>query len=120
VAGAPALGKIIRLGGGSAESPADYLRRSIIDTPYRYAVRVTVQASAATVREHLHPLLPSRVTAIDDRKCTVQLGADTLPAITRRILDLAVLDADFSIDAPDDLRDHLRSRLRGMLDALPG
>ncbi|PKW15601.1 helix-turn-helix transcriptional regulator [Saccharopolyspora spinosa] len=103
-----------------AESPADYLRRSIIDAPYQYAARVTVQASAATVREHLHPLLPSRVTTIDDGSCTVQLGEDTLPAITRRVLDLAVLDADFSIDAPDDLRDHLRSRLRGLLDALNG
>ncbi|SDX78857.1 Predicted DNA-binding transcriptional regulator YafY, contains an HTH and WYL domains [Saccharopolyspora shandongensis] len=103
-----------------AESPAAHIRRSIIDAPYRYSARVTVQAPAETVREHLHPLLPDRVAPIDEHSCTVRLGEDALPAITRRVLDLAVLDAAFTIDAPDDLRDHLRSRLGRLLDVLSG
>ncbi|MEV0703179.1 WYL domain-containing protein [Saccharopolyspora sp. NPDC050389] len=101
-----------------AESPAEHIRRSIIDAPYRYSARVTVQAAAESVRKHLHPLLPDRVAAIDEHSCSVRLGEDTLPAITRRVLDLAVLDADFAIDAPDDLRDHLQSSLRRLLDVL--
>ncbi|MEU5849871.1 helix-turn-helix transcriptional regulator [Saccharopolyspora shandongensis] len=101
-----------------AENPAAHIRRSIIDAPYRYSAQITVQAPAETVREHLHPLLPDRVAPIDEHSCTVRLGEDALPAITRRVLDLAVLDADFTIDAPDDLRDHLRSRLGRLLDVL--
>jgi predicted DNA-binding transcriptional regulator YafY len=101
-----------------AESAAEYLRRSIADAPYRYAARVTLQAPAEAVRAHLHPLLPNRVAAIDDNSCTVQLGEDTLPAITRQFVGLAALDVELTIDASPDLRDHLTSRFRRVLDAL--
>ncbi|MGP4019641.1 helix-turn-helix transcriptional regulator [Saccharopolyspora sp. 5N708] len=101
-----------------AESAAEYLRRSIADAPYRYTAQVTVQAPAETVLDHLHPLLPQRVTPVGDRGCTVQLGEDTLPAITRQIIELADLDAELAIDATAELRGHLDARLRRVLDAL--
>ncbi|MBB5156636.1 hypothetical protein [Saccharopolyspora phatthalungensis] len=81
-------------------------------------MRVTVQAPADAVLAHLHPLLPGRVAPIDDHSCTVQLGGDTLPVVTRRVLELAVLDAEFTIDALDDLRDRLHSRIHQVLDVL--
>ncbi|MDA3626631.1 WYL domain-containing protein [Saccharopolyspora sp. WRP15-2] len=101
-----------------AESAADYLRSSIADAPYRYTAQVSAQAPAEVVREHLHPLLPSRVTPTGVNDCTVELGEDSLSRITRQIAALAALDVEFTVDTSDELREQLRATLHRGLDAL--
>ncbi|MGW1681236.1 helix-turn-helix transcriptional regulator [Saccharopolyspora sp. NPDC002376] len=101
-----------------AESAADYLRSSITATPYRYTAQVSVQAPAEVVREHLHPLLPSRVMLTGVNSCTVELGEDSLLQITRQIAALTALDVEFTVDTSDEVREQLRSSLHRGLDAL--
>ncbi|MER7012875.1 WYL domain-containing protein [Saccharopolyspora sp. NPDC000359] len=101
-----------------ADSPADHLRRSITDAPYRHTARVGVHAPADVVRERLHPLLPNRVSPTGANSCTVDLGEDSLPQLTRQIAALTALDVEFTVDASDELRAQLRAQLRRGLDAL--
>ncbi|KAA5825926.1 WYL domain-containing protein [Saccharopolyspora hirsuta] len=101
-----------------ADSAADYLRRSIADAPYRYTARVAVRAPAEAVREHLHPLIPSRVSPTGEDSCTVELGEDSLSQLTRQIAAVAALDVEFTVDTSDEVRAQLRAHLRRGLDAL--
>lgn len=101
-----------------AASAADYLRRSIADAPYRYTARVAVRAPAESVREHLHPLLPDRVSPTGPDSCAVELGEDSLSQFTRHIAVLATLGAEFTVEASDELREQLRTALRRGVDAL--
>jgi predicted DNA-binding transcriptional regulator YafY len=82
-----------------------YVARTVAATPYRYSARATVRASAEAVRARLPTLLPHRVEAVDEDTCVVRLGAD---AVDRIGLELVALGADFTLDGPPELLEHLR------------
>lgn len=97
------------------ELPGDataHVARAVAATPYRYTARATVRASAEEVFARLPALLPSRVEAVDGRTCVVGFGADSLNTIA---VELVALGADFTLDGPPELLDHLREVARRLL-----
>jgi predicted DNA-binding transcriptional regulator YafY len=97
-----------------APDAASFLRRSITEAPYRYAGLATVTAPAASVLARVPTLLPSKVTPTGDDTCTVVLGADALGQLVQ---DIVAMDAEFTLDAPDELLDHLDAVAHRLLAA---
>ena len=82
-----------------------YVSRTVAAAPYRHTARATVQAAAEAVLARLPTALPGRVEALDEHTCVVRFGADSLDRIA---LELVALGADFTLDGPPELLDHLR------------
>jgi predicted DNA-binding transcriptional regulator YafY len=97
-----------------APDAASFLRRSITEAPYRYAGLATVAAPAPAVLARVPMLLPSKVTPTGDDTCTVVLGADALGQLVQ---DIVALDAEFTLDAPDELLDRLDAVAHRLLAA---
>ncbi|MFC4947243.1 helix-turn-helix transcriptional regulator [Pseudonocardia sp. GCM10023141] len=93
---------------------AEFVRRAIMAAPARYRVVATVAAPADVVLAGVPRLLRTRVTAIDAGSCTVALASDSLDAL---VGDLAAVGAPFLLDAPADVRSHLRERGRQLIAA---
>jgi predicted DNA-binding transcriptional regulator YafY len=99
------------LPGGDA---ATFVRNQLASVPTRYEVVVTVHAPAADVKHVVRHW--GTVTAIDDASCRLVMNVDTFewPAFV-----LAVVGAEFEVDAPTELRDYLRDRGELFLRAAP-
>ncbi len=94
-------------------SAAAYLAASITEAPYRYRGTATVQAPAATVTAWLPAPLPGKVEPLDDRSCTVRLGADRIDQIA---MDLVTLDAEYTLEAPREVREAIAAVAKRLLD----
>ncbi|RJL31371.1 helix-turn-helix transcriptional regulator [Bailinhaonella thermotolerans] len=95
-----------------APDPVAHVARTVALTPYRYRAVATVSAPAETVLARLPLPVRDRVEPIDTRTCRVRFGADSLNRIAA---ELVSLDADFTLEGPPELREHLdrvRERLR--------
>jgi predicted DNA-binding transcriptional regulator YafY len=94
-----------------APDAAEYVRRSISASPYRYVARVRYLASKELVEQHFSP--SSATVEVDGPDaCVVTTGADDAE---RMALYLALVGCDFEILDPPDVVDgavHAADRLR--------
>ena len=94
-----------------AKNAADYVVKSISAAPNRFEARVTLHAPAEEITRRV-PRHSGAVEPIDDRSCAYRTGDDDIRWLALR---LAMLDVDFEVHEPVELREHLRalaSRLR--------
>lgn len=82
-----------------ADTAVDYLRQGL--NKQRERVFLTVEAPPTAVADAFK-YQEAELTAIDDRQTTVVLMLDTWEWL---LLDLAFLDADFTVHEPSDFRD---------------
>jgi predicted DNA-binding transcriptional regulator YafY len=81
---------------------AAYLRRTIGYDLWPYRCRVRVHAPAAQVTGRVDGI----VTPIDDHTCLLELATDSFNLAA---LVVGLLDADFDIESPPELAEHLRA-----------
>jgi predicted DNA-binding transcriptional regulator YafY len=82
---------------------AAYVARGVSAATFRVRVRVTVRAPAAVVAARISPAV-GVIEAIDERSCLLATGADTVETVA---VLLGLLDADFEVDGPPELLEHL-------------
>jgi predicted DNA-binding transcriptional regulator YafY len=99
----------------SRASPDDdvgsYVARSVSLAPYRHQARVVVNAPIEALRERISPA-SGRLERIDKKSCRLDIGAPTLDTLA---VILGALGADFQVEEPRALMQHLRgmaARLR--------
>lgn len=86
-----------------------FAMRSIAASGWNVHARLRIAAPAARVLERINPAV-GVVEAIDERTSVLVTGADSLETIA---VYSGMLGMDFTVDAPAELRDHLR-RLAGV------
>ncbi|GGS17636.1 helix-turn-helix transcriptional regulator [Actinokineospora fastidiosa] len=80
------------------------VRHGVSSAAWRYRASVTVRAPAEVVAERINPAVGT-VEAVDDETCVLHTGADTVASLA---VHIGLLDADFTVDGPPELVDHLR------------
>jgi predicted DNA-binding transcriptional regulator YafY len=95
-----------------APNAAAYLSQVLSEAPYRYTARAVVAASAETVRARVPTLLPGKIEPLGADSCVVALGADSLDRIVQ---DLLALDAEPTLQADAEVREHLQRVGRRLL-----
>ncbi|MGW7434013.1 helix-turn-helix transcriptional regulator [Streptomyces sp. NPDC054861] len=93
--------------------PAAYVASKIAAAPVRYRAVATVREPADALRARTRALA-TRVREADQNTCTVDCSGDRLTTIAQI---LAGLDADYTLDADEAVRDHLRTAARRTLEA---
>lgn len=86
-----------------SDDVAAYVAARISTQGYRYEARVTVHAPAEVVRQQLTPADGS-VAPLDDERCVVTTGADSLEGFA---LFLCYLGFDFEVHEPAELQQQL-------------
>jgi predicted DNA-binding transcriptional regulator YafY len=87
------------------KDPAEFVTRSIRARPLRYEARVTIHAPADEIRS-CTPTGWGDIEPIDERTCEYRTGDDDLHWLAVRI---ALIDAEFEVHEPEELREHLRA-----------
>ena len=87
------------------EDAATYVGQSISRAPARFEARITLHAGANEVTSRV-PRHWGRIEPIDERSCRFRTGDDDLRWLAIRI---AMLDVDFEVDGPPELREQLRA-----------
>jgi predicted DNA-binding transcriptional regulator YafY len=82
---------------------AGYVSRGTATALWRYRARVRLHASYAALRDRVNPTFGT-LEPLDDGHCVFATGADTLPMLA---LYLGLLDVDFDVLDPPELREHL-------------
>ncbi|MGY1707789.1 helix-turn-helix transcriptional regulator [Geodermatophilus sp. SYSU D00697] len=101
---------------GVRSRPADppdaarYVSEGVAAGPYRWRARVLLDAPAATVTALVPPTV-AVVEVLDERRCLLTTGADSLDTIAAH---LVLLDVDFTVLAPAELG----ARCRELADRL--
>ncbi|MFJ6697968.1 helix-turn-helix transcriptional regulator [Streptomyces sp. NPDC091272] len=98
---------------GPGADPASYVAAKIATAPTRYRAVATVHAPAETVRRRTWALA-TRVQPVGPGACTVDCSGDDLPGIAQILVGLG---CDYTLDADEAVRDHLRTVARRALDA---
>jgi predicted DNA-binding transcriptional regulator YafY len=78
--------------------------RGVPPAARRYRTRVTVQLPAAALAERIGPWVGT-VVAVDERSCVLDTGGEDVGMLA---VQLGMLGADFTVDDPPELVDHLR------------
>ncbi|GAA1395222.1 YafY family protein [Pseudonocardia kongjuensis] len=78
--------------------------REVASTGWKVHVRITVEAPAATVLARINPAV-GMVEEIDDRRCVLVTGADSIGTVA---VYIGLLDLDFHVTEPPELVDRLR------------
>ena len=84
--------------------PAAFVGKAITTTAYRYRCRVTFHAPADVVAAQITPTI-GMVTPRDATSCDVICGSNSLDELA---VWLGLIDADFAVHEPPELRDRLR------------
>ncbi|MET9320930.1 WYL domain-containing protein [Streptomyces sp. NPDC003038] len=92
-----------------AADPAAYVISRINAAPARYHATATVQAAAATVRTRTRGELLGAIEVLTEHTCTVDLSGDSLNRIA---VFLTRIDADYTLDADQPVRDYLQALAR--------
>jgi predicted DNA-binding transcriptional regulator YafY len=87
-----------------AKDAAEYVRRSITETPARFEAKVTLHVAADQIARRFSPY-SGTVTPIDADSCEYVTRDDDLGWLAVRIVMLGV---DFDVNGPPELADHLR------------
>lgn len=95
------------------EDPAAYVAGKIASAPVRYRAIATLREPADAVRRRTWALA-GRIQSAGPNSCTVDCSGDYLPGIAQI---LAGLGTEYSLDADDAVRGHLRTAARRILDA---
>jgi len=95
--------------------PVAAVQRAITSGGYRHRAKVVLHLDAALVREMVGPAV-GRVEAIDDARCMLTTGADSL---TWLAVELARFGCEVEVLEPPELRDEL-GRLAGVLQRAAG
>jgi len=74
-----------------------------------------VQTPAEQFLARVGGALPDRIVPVDSATCTVDLSGDTLPCIAQMV---ALIDADYTLDAAPDVLAYLAVRARQTLEAI--
>lgn len=83
---------------------AAYVSRRVSAAAWRYDARVTVHAPAEEIGRRV-PAAAGVVHPLDEQTCLFDTGADTLETLA---VYLGMLAADFTVDDPAELVDHLQ------------
>lgn len=83
---------------------AAFVSRGVSSAAWRHRAEVTVHASARQVAERINPAV-GVVEAIDDHRCRLLTGADSLEVLATH---LGLLGVDFEVSEPPELVQHLR------------
>jgi predicted DNA-binding transcriptional regulator YafY len=89
----------------SDDAVAALVSRGVPAAARRFQARVTVHAPAAAIAERIGPWVGT-VEAIDDGRCILDTGADSLEILA---VYLGMLDADFTVIEPPALVAHLQA-----------
>jgi predicted DNA-binding transcriptional regulator YafY len=89
----------------SDDDVAALVSRGVPAAARRFQARVTVHAPAAAISERIGPWVGT-VEAIDDGRCILDTGADSLEILA---VYLGMLDADFTVIEPPELVAHLQA-----------
>ncbi len=103
----------------TAPDPVDYVRESVIRSPYRYVARVRLLAPAAEVTDRVPPN-SGTLTPLDDLTCELVTGAEQLDHLA---FDLLLLDVPMQVLEPPELRERmavLGARLSDAAQSDPG
>lgn len=87
------------------DDPAGFVADAITTNVYRYRARLTFFAPAEVVAAQVTPTI-GVVTPVDGASCTVVCGSDSLDEMA---VWLGLIDADFEVHEPPELRDRLRT-----------
>jgi predicted DNA-binding transcriptional regulator YafY len=87
-----------------AKDAAEYITQSMSAWTHRFEARVTLHASAETIRKRF-PSYWGAVEPIDDHTCEYRTGDDDLDWLALRI---AMFGVDFDVHEPPELREQLR------------
>jgi predicted DNA-binding transcriptional regulator YafY len=98
-----------------AKDAAEYITQSMSAWRHRFEARVTLHASAETIRKRF-PSYWGAVEPIDDHTCEYRTGDDDLDWLALRI---AMFGVDFEVHEPPELAGHLR-RMARRLDRAAG
>ncbi|EHK63612.1 helix-turn-helix transcriptional regulator [Achromobacter arsenitoxydans] len=115
-----------RIGGHFAPRPSPeggdlraFVARSVSAPPYSEPPRVILHAPLAAMAARI-PASAGQLEALDDGCCLLTCGTHSLDALTYWLM---ALDVEFEVQAPAELRDHLRrvqDRLARSLARQPG
>ena len=83
-----------------APDAAEFVSRSVTQSPYRHVARVRFEAPAAEVAQHI-PVNAGTVEAVGERACVLTAGADHLDHLC---VYLASVGTDFTVLEPPELR----------------
>jgi predicted DNA-binding transcriptional regulator YafY len=81
-----------------------YIAREVWSVSWRHHARVRLHAPAEAVAQRIPPGV-GLLEAVDDGTCLLHTGAETLEVLA---VHLGMLGADFEVDEPPELVDHLR------------
>ncbi|WP_067994801.1 helix-turn-helix transcriptional regulator [Nocardia pseudobrasiliensis] len=82
--------------------------------PYRYRARITLEVSAAEAADRIPPTV-GVLEAIDDHRCLLHTGADSLDALA---LYTGLFGFPYRVHEPPELIEHLRELTRRMSAAI--
>lgn len=91
----------------------EYLRRTTGFDVWPYRCRFLVQAPASS----LEGRIDGRITAVDESTCRVELATDSFELAA---LVAGMFGADFEVESPPELVDHMRALAGRFLRACPG
>ncbi|MFD2467214.1 helix-turn-helix transcriptional regulator [Amycolatopsis silviterrae] len=86
------------------EEAVDRVRRGASSAAWRYRARVVVEVSAEQLAERITPAI-GVVTAVDDDRCVLDTGADSVETLA---VHLGSLGVDFTVGEPPELVEALR------------
>jgi predicted DNA-binding transcriptional regulator YafY len=92
-----------------------YTSWRVANAPYRYQARLTVHAPAAAVREQVSPT-SGLVTPIDDDRCELRTGSNSLDAMS---VYIGLLGFEVTVHEPPELVAALRAAGERLLRATP-
>lgn len=93
------------------EDVAAYVSRAISSEPYRYQARVTLHAPAAVVGARVPPAA-GLVTPLDEDRCVLETGAESLNALA---IFIAMAGVSFEVHEPPELADRIEELGRRLL-----
>jgi predicted DNA-binding transcriptional regulator YafY len=99
-----------------ANDAASYVSQSLSAAPNRYEARVTLHASAETIRKRV-PAYWGTIEPLDDERCEYRTGDDDLDWLAVRV---AMLGVNFEVHEPPELAEHLLLLARRLERAVGG
>ncbi|RKS07844.1 putative DNA-binding transcriptional regulator YafY [Nocardiopsis sp. Huas11] len=92
-----------------APDPAAFLTRRFAAATHLHTVSLEVDLPAEEVRSRVYGPFPGAVEATGEGGCRVRLSADSLDLVCQYTAVVVALGARFSLDAPPEVRERLRT-----------
>ncbi|AXB47886.1 helix-turn-helix transcriptional regulator [Amycolatopsis albispora] len=92
-----------------AESPADYVSRSLSGAVYRHSATMHVPMSADSLRAKLFSPIPGGIRDDGPEGCVVLLSTDSAEVLTQYLAAICALAPDSRVEADTEIRERLRA-----------